>query len=391
MKNLLTADILDQIDFSTVLEVERATLSKINDTSKQDYLWQRLEELLYTDFNLPIDQSAEIMGFRSLDRSDYEQLFDAVLRNTNGSVIRAENYRQTRQYANQDAAQFVHDSTILMRYIDEPSTLQRSCLYVHLCLHFWVVEKLFSNHFSKLVLFGDMQSVENLAVQLARIFGIKTATMQHGLYVDYGTYNTINVVNYLNHNSDYFLAWGEETKSLIEKHRSNAQVVICGNPTLAKEESTLSSDKVTGEYILVVLDQVIFKEQNLAMLKCVSQYASRLNIPVAVRCHPSDNKQNYFTKIPGLVDDGNVSKALFVVGHTTTLLFEILARGIPTVQFVSDIPRINLPGALQFNDVDSLAEIELDAHDFLALARHYVASCGEQAEIQYRSFFSQIF
>jgi hypothetical protein len=331
------------------------------------------------------------MGFRSLDRPDYEQLFDAVLRNVSGSVIRAENYRQTRQYANQDAAQFVHDSTILIRYIDEPNTILRSCLYVHLCLHFWVVGKLFSNHFSRLVLFGDMQSAENLAVQLARIFGVKTATMQHGLYVDYGSYNTINVVNYLNHNSDYFLAWGAETKSLIEKYRADAQVVICGNPTLANDETMFSSAEVTGEYILVVLDQVIFKEQNLAMLECVSEYASRSNTPVAVRCHPSDNKENYFTKVPGLLDTGVVSEAKFVVGHTTTLLFEILAKGIPTVQFVSDIPRINLPAELQFNDVESLTKVELDSQNFVEHSKHYVATCGEQAEMQYRSFFSETF
>lgn len=386
---LLDTELLDQIDFSSILEIERATLSKINDDTKKDYLWQRLEELLYNDFTIPQNEEAPLLAFRSLDRKDYERLFNQVLESTDTPVIRAENYRKQRQYANPEAADFVHQSTILMRYIEEDSPILRGCLYVHLCIHFWIVSMLFTNSFRQLVLFADMQSVENLAAQIARIKGIKTVTMQHGLYVDYGSYNTINVVNYRNHNSDYFLAWGPETKALIERYRSDAQVVVCGNPVL--EKSKLEYANNDHDYILVVLDQFIFKEQNLEMLRLVSEYGKKKGVPVAVRCHPTDNKETYFTRIQGLIDNGDVSKAKFVVGHTTTLLFEVLAKGIPTLQYVSDIPRINLPGELQFNDVASLEAIDIGARDFAELARHYVEFSGDEAMAEYAKFFSEVF
>ena len=387
--HLLDESFLDLIDFTSILEIERSTLSKINDETKKDYLWQRLEELLYHDFNIPQGESADMLAFRSLDRDDYKRLFDTILQSTDAPIIRAESYRELRRVANPEAANFVHESTILMKYIDEPNSILRSCLYVHLCQHFWIVTKIFSNSFKRLLLFGDMQSVENLAAQIARIKGIRSATIQHGLYVDYGSYKTINVVNYLNHNSDYFLAWGAETKALIERYRPDANVIICGNPVLSKSSIAEGSQK--NDYILVVLDQFIFQEQNLAMLQVVSDYGSKLGISVAVRCHPTDNKEVYFTKIPGLIEGGELESAKFVVGHTTTLLFEMLAKGVPALQYVTEIPRINLPASLQFDSAETLREINLNGLDVSEVSQHYFGCLGDDASARYAHFFDDVF
>ena len=58
----------------------------------------------------------------------------------------------------------------------------------------------------------------------------KTIALQHGLYVDYEGHETVNTSNYLHHVSQNFLAWGNNTKRLIQKYKPTSNVYVCGKP-----------------------------------------------------------------------------------------------------------------------------------------------------------------
>src|SRR5690606_23034952 len=119
----------------------------------------------------------------------------------------------------------------------------------------------------KAVFFSDMQGPENFFCQAFKISKVPTATMQHGLYVEYFNEDNINVINYKNHVADYFLAWGNCTANLIHKYRPDSKVVVVGKPTLNPFSFRASAGN--PGYILIVSDQRMFDKQNINMISIV--------------------------------------------------------------------------------------------------------------------------
>jgi hypothetical protein len=210
--------------------------------------------------------------------------------------------------------------------------------------------------------------------------------MQHGLYIDYGNMDTVNVINYLHQPSEYFLSWGSYTTSLISQYHPDTKVVECGKPVVFSAESGSELSKKSRPYISVFLDQKIFNIQNETMLQIVIAYASKIGCEVRVRFHPSINKVEFLNKYPNIRESLYFQDANFVVGHTSSLIYEALALGCKAMRFASEIPAIPMPDDQTFRSLQELEE-KVSMHPKLGLEKEYIAATGEASLSRYANFF----
>jgi len=387
MINILAKDILEQIDFESLLFLDRELLANVPEERLEDEVWKRLELLLYRVYKIPKNEETDFCFLRTLDRKDYAELFWDVHNQCSASKIVINALEARSPISDEKAYQFlVERAQVLYQYISEENPKLRQCLFLTLVYLFYSVDALLTNSFKVLVVFADMQPLDHLAVAVAKILGIKTVTLQHGLYVDYTGYQTVNSANYLNQNADYFLAWGRATQKLIERYNSKTIVLNCGKPRLSRGFSTPENDESTG-HILVVLDQPSFIEQNMIMLEIIDRWAQEQNREVRIKVHPMDDRQGYFRRFPKLKEGSDFSSASIVVGHTTTLLFEALSYRIPVIQFVSNVPTVHMPASNQFRTYEGLVHITQQLSVDEKVLKHYFKETGTKSLTLYKQAF----
>ncbi len=238
-------------------------------------------------------------------------------------------------------------------------------------------------NFKYLVVFADMQAVDNMIVQWAKLNNIKTVTLQHGLYVDYEDFKNINCVNYKNAVSDYFLAWGEETKELIKKYHPNITVKIVGKPIQINDNY-----KSTGEYFTVLFDQNIFEDYNKKILSSAYLVAKTMHLKVNIRFHPYNNRNNYSIEDNITLVNEPLNNSEFVIGHTTSMIYEVMRLGIPVFKLKTEIPSNQIDPIFLFeNEDDLLKKLRITNQiDFSEKGKYYIDCFGEKSLLKYKNF-----
>jgi len=371
------------IDYDQILFADKFELDQIK---KKGIAWaiaSAWHRLIFTCFNMPIKQKSKFVFFRSLKRDDYKLLFNVIQQ----TIIAREriSIEDFLQPSKNIALKGLLLPLLLLPklYLFKADSLSdRVYLFLRLCFYYRVLSAVKNNYdFDVIVFFADMQPVENLLAQYFRGKGKKTITLQHGLYVDYKQYETVNCINYLHQPSEYFLAWGRCTKALIETNHPKNEVIICGKPIIGFTGNKVEAHKIVS-YISVVLDQNIFLEENILMLDIVYKYARRNNVSVNVRFHPYNKFTDYekFLDNAVTVSEGELSDSLFVVGHTSSLLYELMCIGVPVVRLATDKPAIQLPKSLEFTNLSSL-QLSVNAFSM----RNYEFALEGKQYIQYQS------
>lgn len=352
-------------------------------------LWYR--DFIESDFNLPKVRDGDVVFFRSLVRDDYRDSFHAVIRASgvrNPVVIEDYKARAQPPRLNAAASRFLIRNQALFDRIDEPDPLLRTTLFVRACMREFIRAHFDGVRPRAVIFFADMQPTEHLLALHFRQIGVPTVTLQHGLYVEYGDYDTVNRINYLHQPSEYFLSWGPETSALIARHHPDARIVECGKPLIFSADPPPDAPP-SEPYVALFLDQKPFHAQNEQMIEIVRAHALRHGLDVRVRFHPSLPKDEIKRKYPGMTEQLHFTDAKFVVGHTSSLLYEALALGCRVLRFETDVPAIPLPETSQFR---TLAELE--AHLALPqqpeLWRRYFTAVGEEALKNYRTFFDSL-
>lgn len=382
-----------KIDIDQVLYYDRY---EIKDKSEEDLrvcLRSYLKNLLNCKISVPAVTKTGTLFFRSLVRDDYKVLFHDIAETLqNNDIVFVEDYLSFSQGFNIEASEVLIKLHPMYYAFSASSPLERSCLYVRLCYYFLVLKSIARIDFKNLVLFSDMQPVEDFISQYVQKYDKRTISLQHGLYVDYGNYDTINKINYLHQPSRYFLAWGENTASLISRHHPSTQVTLCGKPRIsAMSEVDASSVADHGQsYFTVVLDQSIFDEYNFKLLRIMSSFSAKNGMVMNVKFHPYNKKIKYNHLKIQYVEGLPLRNSQFVVGHTSSLIYEVMCYGVPVYKFRSDIPCLATPEEISF---DSLVELENSLavdHDFLEISRQYISHFGPQSLERYREFFKSI-
>jgi len=392
MSNTELAELYDPQVLNKIAYADQFSLrgKSLEDKKKIREAW--LNDLLYRHYNLPETDKTNAVFFRSLVRDDYKGLFHAVI---DASGIRdrvvIEDYqrRLKPQILNIAASRFMNDHAGLFDVLDIDDPVDRSLCFIRLCKYGLILDHLRRIEFKALICFADMQPIEHLLAWYFRKRGVATITLQHGLYVDYGDMETVNVINYLHQPSEYFLSWGPDTSRLIAQHHPTTKTVNCGKPLIFTADP-ISERADKRPYIAVFLDQKIFNAQNEKMLEIVLAYARTSDRAVTVRFHPSIFKKPFFDKFPEIQEQLHFTDAEFVVGHTTSLIYEALTLGCRVLRYESDIPGIPLPSDSTFRSLtELLACLSLPQQE--DLSERYFSATGEASRARYTSFFRETF
>lgn len=239
-----------------------------------------------------------------------------------------------------------------------------------------------------LITHADMQPIENYITQYFKNKNIDTITLQHGLYIDYSKLQNKNIVNYENVVSKYFLAWGNDTKNLINKYHHDVDVFICGKINRHNNSEINDSDK---NYFTVIFDQQMFFEYNKQLLLIAQKLSNELKLELNIRFHPANIESNYDISGNNLINMA-VTNSKFVIGHSSSMLFEIMTYGIPVYKLKSDIPTNSIQSSLIFkNYEDLILKIKNSEHfDFKTESEKYIDSFGEKSEEKYKNFFHSL-
>lgn len=215
---------------------------------------------------------------------------------------------------------------------------------------------------------------------------MKTVTLQHGLYVDYGGFPTVNCINYLHQPSEYFLSWGRNTTGLIERYHPKAKVIECGKPIIFSS----GVEKVFSDrYISVILDQRTFHDRNIEMIEIALEYGKRNGLVVAVRIHPHLSRDEILGRFPQVIERSEFVGAEFIIGHTSTMIYEAICLGCRVFRYRTTAPAIGLPEDYEFDSLDGLFKC-LKVSYPTGLSAEYFCAVGEDSLVKYRGFFASL-
>jgi hypothetical protein len=177
----------------------------------------------------------------------------------------------------------------------------------------------------RVVALMDMQFYENILVQFYKLSGARTYAYQHGFYRDTGneiTLTNCNPVNYLASVCDTVLAWGDASKSILEKY-INGRVVSTGKPTLLINDLGNGSVPVSTDsplHFVAVLDSILQRERNLKIMGSLSQSLQN-NEVLSYIPHPDDDFD--YTKFRATKithDQMNRNKHTIVANNSSAIL-----------------------------------------------------------------------
>lgn len=351
----------------------------------------RLASMAYSTFFLSVKVSKTNSGgvpeyffVKSLKRNDYDQLFYLIAEQCKRPKSIFDLVEGHGSLSFLQIARFI---LLLPLALKVKRTELKNWLFMYLALVklYGITRKIPRNKNVKLVVFADMQPVDNIISQYANLNGQPTTTLQHGLYVDYGTGDTsnVNIVNYLNAEARCFLAWGLNTAKIISKYHPNTKTYLCGKPTIRPLDSTTPK-----QYFTAIFDQNLFFKYNLELLDIANSVADKLNLKINIRLHPN-NKIEWVKFDPlSTVINEEISGSQFIIGHTSSLLYECMRVGIPTFKMRSTVASIDTPETLSFSSADELeALVKEQPCTPSTTASEYIQDIGASAEANYSLYF----
>jgi hypothetical protein len=344
---------------------------------------------LYSTWNIPDFVDCDIVFFQSLDRNDYNNFTDTIISSLNQNI--------KYEYIKISAVKSFHFAIFEIPLKEHLRIIQdlpkdigffgKLFIYASIIQQLGICKKLRNYNVKMVVTHADMQPVENILIQYFKnIRHIPTATLQHGLYIDYTTLPNMNEVNYKNVVSDYFLSRGEETKLLIEHYNKNTNVVICGNPTLKSKTRTKS------DFFTVVFDQQIYAKYNNQLFEIAKELSKRLSIKMKVKLHPGNVLAQYNIEKEYIFQEEDIYSSLFILGHTTTMMFELMRSGIPVYKYKTSIPFNKINANMIFEDIDDLIYKITNPEniDYEKESEFYVKYIDKDSLEKYNKFFEKV-
>lgn len=354
--------------------------------NKKLMMKQAFKSLVQAYPNLPADINTDFLFIKSLIRSDYDEFFNSVYENCNYDRAKTNiTYKEYNFRYYVKLIKLLYYFPIFLKLYQKDLKLTFYC-YLKAITYISVLNCIKKYKFNTIIAFADMQGVENMLIQYFNKHGKKTVTLQHGLYIDYSEFDNINTVNYLNVVSQNFLAWGQETKGLIKKYHSDVQVVICGKPIyMIKRE-------LSSTYFTLVFDQNLFTEQNRELLAIAYSVSTEMGIKVNVRLHPWDRRERYKFNDGLTTFDQDIVQSIFVIGHTTSMIFECMRNGIPAFKYKTKYPSNVVSNDLTFTNTEELIQRiqNIDKYNFTELGKYYLEYVGDESLQQYASFFNSL-
>jgi hypothetical protein len=239
-----------------------------------------------------------------------------------------------------------------------------------------------------LIVFGDMQQLDNCLVQYLGQRNCRTVTLQHGLYLDTkDNPANINYVNYMNIVSEYFLSWGEATKNLVERY-SKSKVEIVGKPLPPLQ--VLQSTNSESQFFAVLFDTSVYRSHNKLLKEIALAVETKLSIKAFFFLHPDNDPQEYGLEPSQFLPRSRIGGADFIIGHTTTYLIELMCLGKRAFRLNSDIQWHEISESLTFQNAQDLVDKIMKPATLAGNSNKFIAYIGEDSLNKYKYFFEQL-
>jgi hypothetical protein len=346
-------------------------------------------KLLLTRYDIDIKLKRDILIFQSMDRADYNDFMDKILTvvplNSKRVLLKIK-FSPNIDFLKIPDFDYLEAWSLIYRY--EISFFEKIHTYLLILYHASVLSQLkkIKENPKYIILHADMQPLENMIAQFFKNRGVPTVTLQHGLYVDYTKLPNINVCSYKHVVSDYFLAWGEETKRLIERYHPECNIVICGKPSKSIKYKPNSS----GVFV-VLFDGEIFQNYNRKLLAMSQRLAKDTDRKIYLRLHPANKIEDYNVDESLILQEDNFDmyQSEFVLGHTTSMIYELMRVGMPVLKYKTNIPANSISDDLIFSSYKELRDKvkRLDLVDFVSEGRDYIKYIDDKSLLKYKKFF----
>lgn len=365
---MLSFDTLRLLDFKKAFAITAFHFNEL----ETDFAKKRFLRMIQNRFFMQCDNfddsqrsiDAVIVAIKTLSprRLDYNAHYGELINEISRQhkVKNIINYEVHHPQCNQARLLFFRNNLWMNRVIPHswPLDLRRACFAQLQHALYIYYNFIYPSSHRLIVSFSDMQTIDNIILQLENLRGVTTCTLQHGLYVDYEEFKTINSVNYICSVASNFLAWGLNTASLINKYHDNKQIYICGKPgPLSRHHShdelkNQKQVKVVRAIAVIVCDQELFRDINFSMISIAIQLWGRSN--VHIRNHPQNKRSEYLSKFK--LDDIclKLKDYTFVIGHSSSLIYESIEERLNVCQYMSAAKKIMLPHPLQFRNKEEL-------------------------------------
>mgnify|MGYP003672938147 CR=1 FL=1 len=389
-------DKISELDFLQATYPLAHHFKHTDDEKKPGLIKARFKKLMYLETTPTVSTPYMETGLEfywSMVRKDYDELLD----NVKSCVPKGYKADSTRLWTgggerlNSDAMSIYINFKKLKYQFSGIAPDLKHYLYIVSCETVFMLWALRHKIPQRAVFFSDMQPLENITCQFFNMLKIPTTTLQHGLYIDYGDFDTDNVVNYLNQPSKNFLAWGKDTAALIKKYHPETKVQICGKPILASSNDHWAQSEIESEsYISIIFDSRYYDDYNMEMLKVVSVFAEEENLELNVRFHPRTDQSKFRKLGIDFFEDLQVEKSCFVVGHTSSMIVELMAKGLPVFKFYTDASTLNFPKEIVFRNADQLKQCSSRRRsiDFQKISADFIDCYGNKSLDGYRKFFA---
>ncbi len=345
-----------------------------------------LVHFLLTKLPAPKSDIWDIVFFKSIFRTDYDRFFDHVVNCASGNVLVYEaRYRWGLNFLG--LGLFVKELPVAVRILRHFRFRPFASLYLFVnylrCIQ---AITLFRDLQTKVfVSFADMQPLDNSLIQYFNAGRkIATATLQHGLYIDTTSDpSQINTLNFRNVVAKNFLAWGSVTAQLVQRF-NQANLPVVGKPFLSFKNEEIYDQ--SSNFFLIILDSISMHAYNDRLLEMGAQINSITGLEYRVRPHPD---------LPaGIIQDlplhTSSSRYRFVIGHSTTLLIELAATGVPVFRMQSDTPYHPHLESFEFSTVEELIAKLSDEIDFKSMVSHLISCTGSESKSKYKETFAKL-
>jgi len=377
-------------DFKKILSLD---IMEFNNKTKRNKIYHIIKSFIggvitkdrFIDFDKKNIDKGKNIFIKCQNRNDYNELFDKIFDQCYFDKNKYD-YERKITFNFIFLIDFFRNKDIMVDFCHEFSRIDAVFYYIRFIRYAQVVYCLKNIKIYNLIAFSDVQPYENVIIQYCNFNNITTATMQHGLYIDYKNLPNINMLNYIDVSSKYLLAWGESTKELFGKYNSNIKVEICGKPIEINNNTTEIDIKLIG----IVFDQPMFSEYNKKLLSVAVEFADKHEYEIVVRIHPSDNPDEYSINSNKIRWDSNLLNTHFILAHTTSMICEYMQQKKRIYILKSNIPSNEYNSKIKFNSCDELEKIIDFEFDFINEAEKHIAFTGSNSLNKYKEFFNKI-
>lgn len=198
------------------------------------------------------------------------------------------------------------------------------------------VQQISFKKYNLFVTFYDSMPKDAFFVQLMRLNGVKTATLQHGAFTAQRNNQLVNSgVELRTLNSDYFLCWNRFTvDEAIKEGFDKRRCIISGILGFAKNDKRILCDSVTNNTFGVVIGHPTFEEENKILIESANKLASKTGMSFYLKLHPNYSETYFDDVVDKKYYRGIIKKGIPMLDYANTVEFSIVGASTVFVELV---------------------------------------------------------